>query len=77
MQISIPMAIVRDVRLTMPLVGYLNWYLARWARRKYKRFHGNVNKAYYWLSGIAQREPTLFVHWEWGAIPGMRKLPSG
>ena len=58
-------------------LDYLNWYLARWARRKYKRFHQNVNKSYYWLSGIAQREPSLFVHWEWGVIPGMRKLQTG
>ena len=58
-------------------LDYLNWYLARWARRKYKRFHGNVNKAYYWLSGIAQRESCMFVHWEWGVIPGMKKLQSG
>lgn len=58
-------------------LDYLNWYLARWARRKYKRFHGNVNKSYYWLSGIAQREPDMFVHWKWGAVPGMRKLQSG
>ena len=28
------------------LLDYLNWYLARWARRKYKRFHQKVNKAY-------------------------------
>lgn len=58
-------------------LDYLNCYLARWARRKYKRFHGNVNKAYYWLSGIAQRESSMFVHWEWGVIPGMKKLHSG
>lgn len=58
-------------------LDYLNCYLARLARRKYKRFHGNVNKAYYWLSGIAQRESSMFVHWEWGVIPGMKKLHSG
>ena len=44
-------------------LNYLNLVLARWARRKYKRFHRNWTAAYRWLMGIAARQRTLFHHW--------------
>lgn len=42
---------------------YLNLVLARWAKRKFKRFHRNWKAAYRWLMGIAARQRTLFHHW--------------
>lgn len=39
--------------------------LARWAMRKYKRLHRRLVRALHWLRGIARREPELFAHWRW------------
>ena len=42
---------------------YFNEELVRWAKRKYKRLNSK-RKAMRWFSGVRQREPNLFVHWE-------------
>ena len=47
----------------------VNHSLARWACRKYKRFHGNRWKALYWLGRLAERDKTLFYHWRVGLLP--------
>jgi len=47
----------------IPLFQHLDLRLARWAMRKFKRFQGHKQRAIEWLRAIAQRQPTLFVHW--------------
>ncbi len=48
---------------------HLNRVLARWAARKFKRFHRRKRKASAWLETVARRSPTLFVLWAAGATP--------
>ena len=48
---------------------YVNLMLARWARRKYKRFGGDLWKAHRWWAQIAKNEPDLFYHWQLGMRP--------
>lgn len=48
---------------------HLNYRLASWICRKYKRFKDKLNKAYFWLGTISRRDPNLFFHWRWGAMP--------
>ena len=50
-------------------LDYLNLVLARWAKRKFKRFHRNWMAAYRWLGGIAARQRDLFFHWTLGLHP--------
>jgi RNA-directed DNA polymerase len=50
-------------------LGRINDYLVRWAMRKYKRLRGRRTRASSWLASIAQREPTLFAHWQMGVRP--------
>jgi RNA-directed DNA polymerase len=47
----------------------INVYLVRWAMRKYKRLRARPARASRFLAAIADREPGLFAHWEWGALP--------
>lgn len=47
----------------------LNERLAKWARRKYKRFKGSVYRATEWLKDQARKTPTLFAHWKEGYRP--------
>ena len=48
----------------------LNFRLARWAKRKYRRFRKNHwYGAYKWLVNISKSFPDLFVHWEHGFLP--------
>ncbi|WP_239396422.1 hypothetical protein [Frankia sp. CiP3] len=47
-----------------PLLRRVNTYLARWARKKYKRIRG-YKRFKTWWSGILEREPGLFSHWAW------------
>lgn len=51
------------------VLGHLNWALAAWVRRKFKRFRGRKRASMYWLGRIALRDPNLFVLWEIGAKP--------
>ena len=44
------------------LLRRVNTYLARWARRKYKRLRA-YKRFRKWWSGLIDREPGLFVHW--------------
>lgn len=53
----------------LELLAYLDLVLARWAKRKYKRFHRNWMAAYRWLGRIADRQRELFVHWQVGTPP--------
>ena len=53
----------------LDILDYLNLVLARWAKRKFKRFHRNWMAAYRWLGGIASRQGTLFFHWTLGMHP--------
>lgn len=50
----------------LDMLGYLNLVLARWARRKFKRFHRNWMAAYRWLAGVFHRQHALFYHWSLG-----------
>jgi RNA-directed DNA polymerase len=47
----------------------INKYLVRWAMRKFKRLRGHTTQASLLLTAIAQREPGLFAHWVWQALP--------
>ncbi len=51
--------------------GHLNLTLARWVKRRYKRFRGQVIKALHWLGKIAQSNPNLFAHWQLGTKPAV------
>ena len=52
-----------------PVLRRINLYLARWARRKYKRLRRHRRRTTRWLRRIANREPNLFPHWCFGATP--------
>jgi RNA-directed DNA polymerase len=52
-----------------PLFRHLNEILVRWVQGKYKRFRYAPNRARQLLKEIAQRDPRLFVHWQFGAWP--------
>lgn len=52
-----------------PTLGRINDYLVRWAMRKYKRLRGRRTRAIKWLASVAERNPSLFVHWSFGALP--------
>lgn len=50
-------------------LNHIDRYLARWARRKFKRLRRHHRRTWRFLARIAQREPNLFVHWAAGARP--------
>jgi RNA-directed DNA polymerase len=56
----------RDMQSTLAV---LNKDLVKWAMRKYKRFKRSPKKVREWLIGIAESNPKLFVHWDWGCKP--------
>ena len=51
------------------VMSYLNERLARWVKRKYKRFHTKLGKAHDWLVQCATNNRRLFPHWMGGYIP--------
>lgn len=54
------------------LMAYLNMRLARFIKRKYKRFAGGINQlysAYRWLRKIAFMDRNVFMHWAYGYMP--------
>lgn len=46
------------------LAANINRMLVKWVRHKYKRFRQHKTRAGKWLKQVAQRNPKLFVHWE-------------
>jgi RNA-directed DNA polymerase len=47
----------------------LNLILAKWAMRKYKRFHGHQRRASRWMLRLRKRSPSLFAHWQLAQKP--------
>jgi RNA-directed DNA polymerase len=45
------------------LLRRVNTYLTRWARRKYRRLR-SYKRFHKWWTGLIDREPGLFIHWE-------------
>jgi RNA-directed DNA polymerase len=52
-----------------PMLRHFNHTLTRWVRRKYKRFRQHQRRAEHWLGRIAQKQPSLFAHWQMGVKP--------
>ena len=46
------------------VLRHFNEALARWARRKFKRFKRRERASMHWLGRIARRDPQLFVLWQ-------------
>jgi RNA-directed DNA polymerase len=51
------------------VLRHFNEALARWARRKFKRFRRRERASMHWLGCIARRDPSLFVLWQLGVRP--------
>jgi RNA-directed DNA polymerase len=49
-----------------PIFQLLREYLVKWARKRYKRYKTNLNKAYDWLKRIKEQFPNLFYQWKLG-----------
>lgn len=47
----------------------LNEALAAWVRRKFTRYRNRERASMHWLGRVAQREPSLFAHWQLGVRP--------
>jgi RNA-directed DNA polymerase len=47
-----------------PLLQRVDYYLRRWARKKYRRL-GTYGRFRRWWQGILAREPGLFAQWKW------------
>ncbi|MBI5418004.1 hypothetical protein HZA55_08690 [Candidatus Poribacteria bacterium] len=41
----------------------IEFSIANWAMRKYKKLHRKFVRTIRWLASLAKREPELFVHW--------------
>jgi len=48
---------------------YIDLVLARWVKRKYRKFHRKWRAAHKWLGRIARRQRDLFYHWRLGIYP--------
>lgn len=51
-----------------PLLRRINIYVRRWAGKKYKRLR-TYKRFKQWWTGLLQREPRLFAHWQWVRSP--------
>ena len=51
------------------VLRYVNVALARWARRKYRRFRRRERASMHWLGRVARRDPSLLVLWQLGIRP--------
>ena len=51
------------------VLRHVNMALARWARRKYRRFRRQERASMHWLGRIARRDPNLLVLWQLGIRP--------
>jgi len=40
--------------------------LVRWARKRYKRYRKNINRAFRWFERVRKQYPNLFYHWQVG-----------
>jgi len=49
-----------------PIFQLLRRRLVWWARKRYKRYKTNLNKAYDWLKRVKEQFPTLFYQWRLG-----------
>ncbi len=47
-----------------PLLRRVSFYLKRWAGNKYKRLRTH-KRFQRWWTGLQEREPGLFAHWQW------------
>lgn len=47
-----------------PILGQFDYALARWARRKYKRFKASQTRARAWIRRLAMQNPAMFAHWQ-------------
>ena len=47
-----------------PLLRRVSLYLRRWAGKKYKRLR-TYKRFKRWWTGLLEREPGLFAHWQW------------
>ncbi len=52
-----------------PSLAKINFYLIKWAMRKYKRKRHQPWQTRNWLINIAERNPNLFAHWKFGVKP--------
>ena len=57
-------------RMYRTLAG-INYFLVKWAMRKYKKRSSQPKQTREWLRAIAERNPAMFVHWKFGIIPGI------
>ena len=46
-----------------PTLQRIDAYIARWARRKFKRLRRQTRGVWNWLERVRRASPTLFVHW--------------
>jgi RNA-directed DNA polymerase len=51
-----------------PLLRRVSIYLRRWAGKKYRRLR-TYKRFKRWWTGLLQREPGLFAHWQWVPTP--------
>jgi len=51
-----------------PVLRHFNKTLVAWAMAKYKKFRGHKARAGIFLQKIAEKEPSLFVHWKIGMV---------
>lgn len=56
---------------------HFDTYLARWVRRKYKRFAWHKRRSYNYLNCLAQENTQLFTHWKLGVFPGSKVVGAG
>ena len=52
----------------------LNYAIAHWAKRKYKRMKRSFKRASQWLRRLYEKNPNMFYHWRFGVIPSYYKL---
>jgi RNA-directed DNA polymerase len=53
----------------VPILKRINWYLVKWAMRKYKTLHRKPRVAREWLARLHSEQPKLFAHWRFGVAP--------
>ena len=52
-----------------PTLNFFNYLLAKWIRRKYKKFRSRYVRSLEFLGKIAQTKPNLFYHWQINCKP--------